>query len=141
MTRPSACASAAPAGRTAGPAGPDLGMDLLVGYVLQAGVLLSVLLLMAGVLWQWRVSGRLGLDYPLVGENLFRFVLTDLRQLLGGRLRPALVVNTGVIVLMLTPFIRVAASVLFFLLVERNLKYAAFTTFVLVVLTYSLFLR
>jgi len=43
--------------------------------------------------------------------------------------------------LLLTPYARVLASMLYFALVERNRKYTAFTTFVLLTLTYSLFLR
>jgi uncharacterized membrane protein len=40
---------------------------------------------------------------------------------------------------MLTPYVRVLASMLYFVLVERNVKYGLFTGFVLAVLTYSLF--
>ena len=39
---------------------------------------------------------------------------------------------------MLTPYVRVLASMLYFMLVERNLKYGLFTAFVLAMLTYSL---
>jgi uncharacterized membrane protein len=116
-------------------------MELLVGYVLQAGVLLSVALLITGLLWRWAVTGRLSLDYPLTRDNLFQFVVMDARQMVAGMFRPRLLINTGVIVLLLTPFVRVAVSAAYFLLAERNPKYTAFTTFVLVVLTYSLFLR
>jgi uncharacterized membrane protein len=42
---------------------------------------------------------------------------------------------------MFTPYLRVAASAVYFALVERNLKYTLFTLFVFAVLTYSLFLR
>jgi uncharacterized membrane protein len=120
---------------------PRLSMDLLVGYVLQAGVLLSAALLIGGLLWRWYVTGRLGADYPLAGENLFRFAALDIRDMMAGRFRPRLLINTGVIVLLFTPFVRVAVSAAYFLLAERNLKYTVFTSFVLVVLTYSLFLR
>jgi uncharacterized membrane protein len=41
---------------------------------------------------------------------------------------------------MLTPYIRVLASLLYFAFVERNRKYTVFTGFVFAVLTYSLFL-
>jgi uncharacterized membrane protein len=56
-------------------------------------------------------------------------------------LRPRVLINMGIAVLMLTPFVRVLASVFYFALVERNWKYTLFTGFVLCVLTYSLFLR
>jgi len=41
---------------------------------------------------------------------------------------------------LLTPYVRVLASMIFFL-VERNWKYSVFTFFVFAVLTYSLFLQ
>ena len=42
--------------------------------------------------------------------------------------------------LLLTPYVRVLASLLYFAFAARNWKYALFTGFVLAVLSYSLFL-
>ena len=42
---------------------------------------------------------------------------------------------------MLTPYVRVLVSILYFAFSERNWKYALFTGFVFSVLTFSLFLR
>jgi len=56
-------------------------------------------------------------------------------------LRPRLFLNMGIAILMLTPFVRVLASVFYFAFAERNWKYTLFTGFVLSVLIYSLFLR
>ena len=50
-------------------------------------------------------------------------------------------IDLGLAALLLTPFVRVLASMLYFAVAERNGKYAAFTGFVLVTLSYSLFLR
>jgi uncharacterized membrane protein len=116
-------------------------MGALVGWVLRAGVALSAVLLAAGLLWQWRLTGRLGASYPLGGESLFRLAAMDVRQALAGAIRPELLINSGIIVLLLTPFARVALSAAYFLFVERNVRYVGVTAFVLVVLTYSLFLR
>jgi uncharacterized membrane protein len=55
-------------------------------------------------------------------------------------LRPRLLVNLGIGVLLLTPYVRVLASLVYFATVERDPKYALFTAFVLAVLTYSLLL-
>jgi len=49
-------------------------------------------------------------------------------------------VNVGIAALMLTPYIRVMASMLFFAFAEKNCKYTAFTGVVFVLLTYSFFL-
>jgi uncharacterized membrane protein len=116
-------------------------MELMVGSILLFGVLSSMALLAFGLAWHWLTSGNTVLDYSLAGTTVFQFVVNDVRQLTAGALRPRVVVNLGIAVLLLTPYVRVLASMLYFALVERNLKYSVFTAFVLVVLTYSLFLR
>jgi uncharacterized membrane protein len=116
-------------------------VDLVIGYVLLGGVLTSMALLATGVAWHDVRTGELGLDYRLGGTTLFGFVVLDLQQLVAGEFRPRLLVNLGIAVLMLTPYARVLASMLYFGCLERNWKYTAITAFVLAVLTYSLFLR
>jgi uncharacterized membrane protein len=122
-------------------ADPARNMDLLVGYVLIVGVLSSLGLLAAGLVWHWSSTGTPRLDYELAGTTVFLLVLADVHQLAVGAWRPRLLVNLGLAVLLLTPYTRVLASMLYFAWVERNWKYTAFTGFVLVTLTYSLFLR
>jgi len=116
-------------------------MEILIGYILLVGVLLSAALLAIGFIWRWERSGNLRFQHAIVGMNFFEFVLTSLRQMASHDLRPRVMVNMGIAVLMLTPFVRVLASVFYFALVQRNWKYTLFTGFVLSVLTYSLFLR
>lgn len=116
-------------------------VDLVIGYVLLGGVLTSMALLATGVAWHDVRTGELGLDYRLGGTTLFGFIVLDLQQLVAGEFRPRLLVNLGIAVLMLTPYARVLASMVYFGCLERNWKYTAITAFVLAVLTYSLFLR
>lgn len=116
-------------------------MDVLVGYVLLIGVLLSMALIALGIIWRYFNTGTLGMEYTITGVNFFEFVFEDLRQVFLGAFRPRLLVSLGIATLMLTPFVRVFASMLFFSIVEHNWKYTAFTAFVFSVLTYSLFLR
>jgi len=118
-----------------------LGMDLLIGTILLVGVLTSLVLIAVGILWRWLRTGTIGMDYSIKGFNFFGFVVEELRQVSRGDFRPRLLVSLGIAVLMLTPFVRVLASVFYFAYEERNWKYAAFTAFVFAVLTYSLFLR
>ena len=119
----------------------QLEMDVLVGYILLAGVLLSMALIIVGLVWKYIQTGGVRLDYELSGMNLFQFVLSEVHIAALGEIRPRLLVNMGIVVLMLTPFFRVLASVVYFLVVLKNWKYTVFTTFVLLVLTGSLFLR
>jgi uncharacterized membrane protein len=120
---------------------PRLDMANLVGYILLGGVSLSIVLISAGLIWRWQATGQLGLEYSISGMNLFRFVLTDVRQLAAANVRARLLVNLGLAVLLLTPYVRVLASMVYFAFEERNWKYTLFTGFVLSVLTYSLFLH
>ena len=119
----------------------DLGMELLVGYILLVGVLLSVLLLLAGMAWRWKLTGHPELAYTITGSNLLEFWGTAIKQASTLTFRPRLLVNLGIGVLMLTPYFRVLASFIYFAVKERNVKYAVFTGFVLAVLSYSLLLR
>jgi uncharacterized membrane protein len=116
-------------------------MESLVGYILLIGVLLSVALLVVGFVWHWIRVSNLRFEHSIVGMNFFEFILSTLRQMTSRAFRPRLFLNMGIAVLMLTPFVRVLASVFYFIFAEHNGKYTLFTGFVLVVLTYSLFLR
>lgn len=116
-------------------------IEALVGYILLAGVLGSITLILAGLAWHLVRTGEPGIQYGIAGMNFFEFLVSDLRQLASHAVRPRLLVSLGIALLMLTPFVRVLASMVYFMLAEHNWKYTAFTAFVLVVLTYSLFLR
>lgn len=116
-------------------------MDSLIGYVLLGGVVSSVVLVVAGLVWHLAKTGHLGIDYAIPKLNLFEFVVADIRQIASAELRPRLLVSLGIATLLLTPYLRALASLVFFAFVEHDWKYSAFTGFVLAVLTYSLFLR
>lgn len=116
-------------------------MDTLIGSLLLTGVLASLALTIVGLIWEFVRSGHVMLNYQISGMNLFQFADTTVRQGLAGRFQPAWWINAGLIVLMLTPFVRVLTSVAYFAVAVRNGKYTVFTLFVLAVLTWSLFLR
>jgi uncharacterized membrane protein len=121
--------------------GRHFDMESLVGYILLTGVLLSVALLVVGFVWRWARVGNLRFEHSIAGMNFFEFILSTLRQTASQAFRPRLFLNMGIGILMLTPFVRVLASVFYFAFVEHDWKYTFFTGFVLSVLTYSLFLR
>ena len=116
-------------------------IESLVGWILLCGVLASILLLVVGTIWHWLIYGNLRFDYSIQGMNLWQFLFASLRPLASGSLRPRNVTNLGIAVLLLTPYVRVLASMVYFAVEERNWKYSLFTLFVFSVLTYSLFLR
>ena len=116
-------------------------MEALVGYVLAGGVIVSMVLIAAGLIWNWTITGNVRLDYTIKGMSFFQFALMDVKQVVFTGPGPRRLVNLGIATLMLTPFVRVLVSMLYFALRERNWKYMGFTAFVFSVLTYSLFLR
>jgi len=118
-----------------------LDMGKLIGYVLLVGVLLSLALIAAGLIWRWSATGSLEAEYVIRGMNLSEFAARTIGRVAEGGVRPDTLLNLGICVLLLTPFVRVLASVVYFAAAEHNWKYTAFTSLVLVILTYSLFLR
>jgi uncharacterized membrane protein len=128
-------------GDAAGESPLEIDMDLLVGYVLLIGVLLSIVLIVAALIWRWMLTGNVEFDYQLSGMNFFELVVNEVKLAVHGALRPRLLLTLGIVTLMLTPFIRVLVSMVYFLAALKNWKYTIFTAFVLLTLTYSLFLR
>jgi len=116
-------------------------MEVAISYILISGVVISLVLLVIGTAaYAWQ-HHSLALGYSLPQDNLFQFIRLEFSRLAHGSMSATDIINLGIITLMLTPFIRVMFSAFAFALVERNLKYTLFTSFVLAVLTYSLFLR
>lgn len=116
-------------------------MDTVLGYVLLGGVVLSMVLIVAGLVWRFLRLGRFSLDHSLSGMNLFEFLAEEIRAAASGQLSPGTLVDGGIVILMLTPYVRVLASVFYFMVGLKNWKYTVFTGIVLGVLTFSLFIR
>ena len=116
-------------------------MDLLVGYLLLCGVTLSMALIIVGLVWRFARIGRLSVSQKIAGMNLFEFAVSEARMVLADHLRPRTLIACGIAVLMLTPYVRVLASMLYFIFALKNWKYSLFTAIVLAVLTFSLFIR
>jgi uncharacterized membrane protein len=116
-------------------------MEVLIGSFLLAGVLLSVALILIGLLWHFAVTGQLRLDYQLKGMNLFQLLAAEVGMAWHGQFHPEALITGGIATLMLTPYLRVFLSVFYFMAVLKNWKYTVITSFVLIVLTFSLFIR
>lgn len=115
-------------------------METFLGNLLRAGVVVSVAFLAGGIaLTLWRHP-----DYLADGEALSRLTrlgadfprtLSDIgRELL--QLRGRAVMMTGLLILILTPMARVAASIVGFA-VGRSARFVAITTFVFLVILVS----
>ncbi len=117
-------------------------MDAMVGTILLVGVLVSMALIIIGLVWNWIASGTLTVAYSITEENFFGFLLHSFSQPFDGSgIQPRQFISLGIVTLMLTPFIRVLASFIYFVVADRDWKFSLITLIVLGVLTYSLFLR
>jgi uncharacterized membrane protein len=126
---------------TSGPESRQARMDVLLGSFLLIGLVLSVALILIGLTWNFAATGQFRLDYRLVGMNLFQLLASETRFALHGEVQPRFFINVGIALLMLTPFLRVVVSVAYFMIAMKSWKYTLFTAIVLVILTFSLFIR
>jgi uncharacterized membrane protein len=118
----------------------------LLSKVLRAGVLLSAGIVLLGVVMLFVTQARSGyfshgvqglLAYPAsaAAAPIDSSVADVIKGLQAGE--PDAVISLGLLVLIATPIVRVAASVVLFLM-QRDYRYVAITMFVLIVLLLAL---
>ena len=115
-------------------------LETAISYLLIIGVILSLLLEVGGIIVFYQSYGHLAIspDQSLFirGHDFFSFIYNQFRER-HTESRAILLMTAGIVILMLTPYIRVIVSVFYFAW-EKNAKYVAITLFVLIVLTISL---
>ncbi len=127
---------------------PITRMELVISYVLRGGVLLSAAVIFYGLALAaaTRATGYAPIlphhlpdilaFHPAVGPGYFPTApATVIRAALAGK--PYAIIGLGMLLLIATPILRVALSVVFFL-AQRDWLYAGITVFVLAVLLLSL---
>lgn len=115
----------------------DQGIEVVVGNLLRAGVLLSATVVSIGAIIYLIRHGGTPVDY-----RIFRGEPADLRGIRGIvrdclALRGRGIIQFGLLLLIATPVARVAFSIIGFAK-ERDGMYVVFTSIVLIVLLYSL---
>ena len=124
-------------------------MELTISYALRGGVLLSAAVILIGIVWfgVTKDTGYAGvLPHHLSDLLVFHqtsgpgFFPTSLKAVLAGAVagKPYAIVGLGMLLLIATPVLRVALSVIFFFS-QRDWLYVGITLFVLTVLVLSLF--
>ena len=114
-----------------------------ISYLLIAGVIVSLILEVIGVTILYHSYGSLAISRDagmyIRGSDFFTFILEEFqgKHAQGSAIK---FMTAGIIVLILNPYIRLIASVLYFSW-EKNIKYVLITLFVLVVVTLSLVLH
>jgi uncharacterized membrane protein len=118
-------------------------LETTISYLLIVGVVISLFLEVFGLILFYRSYANLNILESTVafirGENFFSFMGTLFQ---GENMQNSafLVMTLGLVVLILTPYIRVITSVIYFAW-KKNSKYVLVTFFVLVILTVSLALH
>ena len=121
----------------------ESGLENGISYLLIAGVIISLLLEITGVIFLYISNGSLAISHDpgvyIKGSNFFTFIV---RQFGADSAQGTAVrfMTAGIVVLILTPYLRLIASVFYFAW-EKNYKYVVITLFVLVVVTLSLALH
>jgi uncharacterized membrane protein len=117
------------------------GLELAISYVLITGVLASVAVETFGIVSYYLSNGNLNILFQpssaMKGTDFFSYTAKLAQQLSVGVLTPMQVLGLGIVLLMMTPYLRVVASVVYFGL-TKNPKYLFITLFVLIILTASL---
>ena len=114
-----------------------------ISYLLIAGVIISLILEIIGVIFLLHSYGHLDISQDtsmfIQGHDFFSFIYKEFqgKHTEGSAI---LFMTAGIIVLILTPYVRVIASVIYFVW-ERNIKYVLITLFVLLAVTISLALH
>ena len=119
------------------------GLEKAISILFVVGVASSLSLEVAGVILYWIHNHNLditfGNEVTIRGHDFFSFIYSFARAGYGAEISMTMI-TAGVIVLILTPFMRVVFSALYFAW-ERNYKYVVITVFVLAVITASLALH
>ena len=120
----------------------SLTLQIGISWILRVGVLLSVALESAGLILNYVQTGTSNLDltagnsWNIGGGNFFAFVSSTLHSLSQG-LSSLTLVSLGIATLMLTPYLRVIAAVVYYS-IEKDWKYVMITTIVFLVITAGL---
>ena len=118
-------------------------LETIISYILIIGVLISVVLEVIGIALFYATYGNLQISQDksvfISGQNFFAFTLDQFQHLFGSQ-NALLFITLGLIILILTPYIRAITSVIYFAW-EKHYKYVLITLFVLIVLTASLALH
>ncbi|HEX6540547.1 MAG TPA: DUF1634 domain-containing protein [Ktedonobacterales bacterium] len=107
--------------------------ELIISHVLRGGVVVSAGIILLGVLWfyiQMAITGHTTLTYPHSLSGIARRL---------GRGEPLALIALGLLILLLTPILRVAVSIITFA-IERDWLYTGITLLVLIILLVSLLL-
>ncbi len=115
-------------------------IEAVLALTLTVGAVASASLITVGLGSYYYSKGNLSLNNPLSAKDLFSLLGSGFWKLDTNRSSPRSLIDLGIAILMLTPYVSVAASTVGFL-VQKNLQYAAMGGLVWIILSYSLLVR
>jgi uncharacterized membrane protein len=120
--------------------GGESRLETAISYLLLGGVVTSLFLEIIGMVSFYYSYGHLHITEKTAmfirGENFFRLIYGLLEGNYGQK-GSVFLMTVGITILILTPYVRVILSALYFAW-KRNIKYVLITIIVLIVLTTSL---
>ena len=118
-------------------------LEAIISILLAVGVIVSVVLEVIGIALYFGAYGNVEVSESsnvfITGENFFAFIVKEIQGIFISE-NALLFMTLGIIVLILTPYIRAITSCIYFGW-EKNVRYVLITLFVIVVLTISLILH
>ena len=118
-------------------------LETIISYILIIGVVASILLEVIGITIFYKSYGNLNISEAnamfIRGQNFFYFIYEQVQRTYLSE-SALLFMTLGLIILILTPYIRAITSVSYFVW-KKNHKYVLITLFVMIVLTVSLALH
>jgi len=115
-------------------------MENLLSSILRNGALISIGLISASVLLRWFEKDQgVSLGRSIQAVSVPALLSADFPRVASRGTYPStLLMHLGLSMLLLTPYLRVVASTMYFAFVERNWKYVLFSSLVLILLTITL---
>ena len=108
-----------------------------IGWILRAGVAVSLVVESAGLLLNYLQTGSTSPpEWPAPGGNFFGFTSSVLASI-STQADPASIAGLGIAILVLTPYVRIIAAVVYYA-VEKDWTYAVITVTVLGIVTLGL---
>ena len=118
-------------------------LEAIISYILIIGVVVCVVFEVIGIALFYGTYGNLQISQDksvfISGQNFFAFIINQFQHVFGSQ-NALVFITLGLIILILTPYIRAITSVIYFAW-EKHYKYVLITLFVLIVLTASLALH
>ena len=110
-------------------------MESLISLILRSGMWISLALILSSIAIGWVLRGHVNLGPNVQAKSIVHLIRGALRHMDTVDTWPNPLIRLAVAALLLTPYVRVLASMAYFTWVDRSRTQILFTGFVLTILT------